>query len=410
MSNTDVENGERRYEEDEISLIDLVAVLWKHRWLIICITLIAAASVVAYSIYTLKMPPERSPMPNQYTAEALVMVNGPDRGGGLQSAISQSGLGGLANIAGVSAGGQSFGQLAVVLLEGKTTLDTIADEFDIAERYEITEDVRANSRKAIRSHASFQFESETGTLTISYESIDPEFSRDVANRFVEILQNRFEFINTGQASRRRDLLEEKLTEVEAEVERLANQVQEFQSRYGTLNAETLAQEQVEMTARLRSQLIMKEVEIQTYRSISRVNDPALQRLQAERRNMEQLLNEMEQGYSEYQGVFPSQQELPQIAYRFNRLQRELNVQEQIYSTLRQQYEVASLNAQGQEPIVQVLEEADAPQLKSGPSRSIICMVVTVSAFFLAVFLAFVLEYVRKVKNDPDAMRRLRGEG
>jgi len=83
------------------------------------------------------------------------------------------------------------------------------------------------------------------------------------------------------------------------------------------------------------------------------------------------------------------------------------VQTEVYKLLTQQYELAKLNAAGQEPVFQVLELAEAPDRKSGPSRGMICIVAVFAAFFLAILLAFILESIEKVKADPEAMAKLR---
>lgn len=55
---------------------------------------------------------------------------------------------------------------------------------------------------------------------------------------------------------------------------------------------------------------------------------------------------MEQGSAEFDLVLFSQQELPGLAIEFGRLQRDLEVQAQIYRTLTKQYELARLSLQG----------------------------------------------------------------
>ena len=118
---------------------------------------------------------------------------------------------------------------------------------------------------------------------------------------------------------------------------------------------------------------------------------------------------MEQGISEFPVGMPTQQELPELALQFAHLERDLRVQGEIYRILTQQYEIAKLDLEGQEPIFQVLELAEAPDLKSGPSRSIIVIVTNFAAFFFSIILVFILNAVRNIKNDPERMRKLRGE-
>jgi uncharacterized protein involved in exopolysaccharide biosynthesis len=59
------------------------------------------------------------------------------------------------------------------------------------------------------------------------------------------------------------------------------------------------------------------------------------------------------------------------------------------------------------PIFQVLETAQVPDLKSGPSRGMICIIVTFGAFFFSVFLAFMLTALENIKKDPEAMEKFR---
>jgi uncharacterized protein involved in exopolysaccharide biosynthesis len=65
---------------------------------------------------------------------------------------------------------------------------------------------------------------------------------------------------------------------------------------------------------------------------------------------------------------------------------------------------------GEKPVFQVLEMAEVPDKKSGPSRGLICIIVTFAAGFFSVFLAFILNAVANIKNDPHAMAKLQGDG
>jgi len=136
-------------EEDEIDLLALFGVLFKYKCFIITITLVSALSAVGFSVLSLVLPPEKSPLPNKYRPEALILVQDQQQGGGLSSMISSSGLGTLAGIAGISGGGSSYGELAVKLLKSKSILDTIAEEFNLVERYKIKKYFIAETREKI---------------------------------------------------------------------------------------------------------------------------------------------------------------------------------------------------------------------------------------------------------------------
>ena len=58
------------------------------------------------------------------------------------------------------------------------------------------------------------------------------------------------------------------------------------------------------------------------------------------------------------------------------------------------------------PVFQILERAAIPDIKSGPSRGKLCIIVTFAAFFIAVFLAFLLNAIENIRKDPEAMEKL----
>jgi tyrosine-protein kinase Etk/Wzc len=369
-------------------------------------TAAAATGVVVFAIISLVLPPEDSPLPNYYSARAQVLIT-EESGTSLSSLLGSSELSGLAGLAGLGGrGGSSNGELALSLLGSRSLLDRIADEFDIIERYEIEESPKARSREVVREMMTSELDSATGILSVSVEHIDPDFARDMANRIVQLLDLRFQELGVDQTRSRANLLEDKINEVNIEISRLEGEIGDFQRQYGAFNVQSLVEEQVVMRGRIRSDLVLKEIEISTYEHVSTINDPVLQRLRAERDNLRELLNEMDQGYSQFASGIPSQQELPELAQRFARLEREARVQQQIYTTLRQQYELAQLSLEGEERTFQILEMAEAPDRKAGPSRAMISMITTITAFFLSVFLAFVLEYFSRVKEDPEESQKL----
>jgi len=395
-------------EEDEIDLLSLFGVLFKYKLFIIITTLISALSVVAFSILSLRLPPEKSPLPNKYRPEALILVQDQQQGG-VSSMLSSSGLGTLAGLAGVSPG-SSYGELAEKLLKSKSILDKIVEEYKIVEKYKIKEHLKAASRQIILNNSRFEYDNKTKTITISFEDIDPVFAANVVNRLVELLDQRFATIGGNRNLTQKNLLENKLADVSTEMARLEALIQDFQLKHGVLSIEELAKEQITMLAGLRSQLILKEVEIKTYSDLSRIQDPVIKRLKSERDNLLKLIREVESGFSSYEDIMPAQKDLPELALEFAHLKRDLFVQEKIYEILTQQYELTKLSIEGEEPIFQILELAEVPDRKSGPSRSIICIVTVFVAFFLSIITAFILNAVKNIKNDPEKMKRLKGTG
>ena len=372
-------------------------ILLKYKWLIILITGIAAVGVLAFSIVTLVLPPEKSPLPNKYGAQAILIVQELESGG-INSVIAALGLA-LPEQAGTPSGGLDYGQLALLVLNSRILLDPLVEEFDIIDRYEITENIKTVSRAAILDRASFDYTRSSGVLTISFESIDPIYSRDMVNRMVELLNNWFLTKGGTSKLKQKDLLEQKIAEVSTDIRKLENEIQEFQREYGILTVEELAASQSAVLADLRSQLVIKEMEIKNYSQFSKIEDPVLTRLKSERDNIQELIAQNERAFA---GL-----DLPALSLEFARLRMALDIQTRIFESMAEQYEITKLTLEST-PVFQILELAEAPDEKTSPSRGKISIVTVLIALFASVMLAFLLNTVKKITSDPSRLRRIRG--
>ena len=406
MEQTENNNKSINIEDDEIDLLELLGVLLRYKWKIFFSTLAAAIGVLVFAVVSIIMPPEKSYLPNLYSSTTKLLINDDSSGSMLPSNLS-----GLASMAGISVGGgSSYGNLAVDLASSNPVVDILVDEFDVIDRYDIKKSPQYSSRIAIRERLSVKLDEDTDILSISYQDWEPVFSQKVVNRVVELLDDRFASIGVNRNLNQKSLLEEKLVTVNTEIFGLEAEVKAFQEEYGVLNLEQLATIQVSSLAELKSQLILKELEIKTYTQFSRIDDPVINRMKSERNNLETFIRQIEQGEDQngYSQTGPSMKELPSLALEFSHMQRELLVQAEIYKILTQEYEMIKLKVEGEGPIFQVVELGGVADKKSEPSRGMICVVVTIAAFFMAVIAVFIHNAWVNIKNDPKRMSKLKG--
>jgi len=184
-------SGKNDADEDEISLIDLFAVFWRRKVMIIVITILAAIGGVIYQLIAISLPPEESYLPNLYTAEAIMLIDNKSSSGGLSSSLGS--LGGLASLAGISlsSGQSSYSQLAVFLVSTNTFLDALVEEFDIIRKKKIETNPKTSSRGIFKTDLKAVHNKESGTLSIKFKHIDPVFAKDVVNFTVAYLEKRF---------------------------------------------------------------------------------------------------------------------------------------------------------------------------------------------------------------------------
>ena len=332
---------ENKIQEEEISLIDLFAVLWRYKMMIIIVTLIAMIGVVIYSVISLKLPAEKSFLPNKYTAQAQMLINNDSSSSsGLSSMLSSSELGGLASIAGVSVpGGASNSSLAGYLVHSNSVLDEVVREFNLIERYKIEEYEKSSSRSILKGVLLSNFDDDTGVFSVSFTDIDPVFAKDVVNFVVSLLESKFLDMGIDKNSLTKENLESNIDNTYKEILKLQKEIQELEY------------------------------------SVSNVYNPS----QTKSIVMDATLKKME-----------------------------LSVQQEIYAQLKAQYEMLKVTMSSEQPTFQILEYAEVPDIKSAPSRGMLCIIVTFAAFFCSVFMAFLLNAIKNIKNDPIAIAKLKG--
>lgn len=82
---------------------------------------------------------------------------------------------------------------------------------------------------------------------------------------------------------------------------------------------------------------------------------------------------------------------PELNMLHNQLRREVEVKNQVYLTLCQQYELASIQEKKELPVIQVLDTARPPTVKSGPSR----LKTVILAFIMGGLTAVALVFLEK---------------
>ena len=239
MDNENVEEERRAQnpEDDEISLIDLLAVMLRHKWLIIITTVLAMVFALVFSVISLVLPPEKSYMPNLYTPKALMLINNDSSSSSssLSSMFSSSGLSGLASLAGISMGGSSNSGLALYFVETNTFLDAVVDEFDLVTRFEIEKHPRAESRKELKKLIEAEYDEDSSVFSLSFTDKDPEFAKRVVDFSVKLIENMFLNLGIDKNLLEKKNLEQNIDNSYKEILNLQKRIQSLESSvsYGT---------------------------------------------------------------------------------------------------------------------------------------------------------------------------------
>ncbi|TVR32026.1 MAG: hypothetical protein EA404_08605 [Spirochaetaceae bacterium] len=394
MESSDSHSQERTLLE---GVLHYLAILVRYRWLIIGMTVAGAVGAVVFSLITLRLPPEQSPLPNRYRAQATLLLGEDPTEGGVGAILESMGM----SVPG--AGGTASGRLMLQVLNSRSFLDNVIERAGMIEYYGMHGATRTQQRGLVQANSGVSYNDRTGVLAISYEAIHPQYAYQVVNAMVAELDSWFR--ERGVLTRGRTLvaLQETLAEVEREMSEIEDEIRLFQQRYGVLSVEELATSQSTMLRGLETELVQLERAIRTQRERTRIeNDPELIRLRTERDIAAQLMREIEAGYAGADRSMPPRAELPQLAQQLGRLQTNLEIQRRIATSLQQQYEVARLSAETSAAFT-VLEHAEVPEAKVGPFRGQLSMMITMAAFGAGIALAFLHYGWKSLRANPRLM-------
>ena len=205
-------NNASYVDPDEINLLDYLRVIYKYKWMIIVMTIIAMAATVAYSLQ----------QPRMYQASASIVppIDRLSQGGGLAAKLGGAGsmlLQGMLNEGNLSS-------LYVGILESRTVSEALIDRFDLINVYEnVKTRTHARKRLGLATHIKA---SKEGIVHITIKDRDPNRAAAIANAYVEELDTQNKHLSGGQATSKRIFLENRLEEIQSEL----SKIESLQSR------------------------------------------------------------------------------------------------------------------------------------------------------------------------------------
>jgi uncharacterized protein involved in exopolysaccharide biosynthesis len=358
--------------DDEVSLLDILLVLARHKTLIVRTVLVFTLLGVTYALVA----------PEEYTSEARVVREAQTEGGDLPGGISSGALSGFGINLGGSASGLTPAAFPDVLTSREVRLAVVRDTFrfpdaersmtfvDYANRppgvvgyvldytlwlpwtlkeklgqaisespapagtTEAGEPLIPNEEedealKAISEMISSSVDEETGIMTISVTAGGSQLAASLSESFLDQFTTRVREIRTEKVQERLQFVEGRFEEAEQELEAAEERLAQF---------------------------------------LERNQNPTTATLQ----------------------------------FRRDRLQRQVSFKEQLYSELQSQLTQTRLDLQRRQPVVTVVEEPVPPFQNSAPQRTKVVLLSLVLGGILGIGSALVRDYV---KNQDDEEER-----
>jgi uncharacterized protein involved in exopolysaccharide biosynthesis len=314
-------------------------------------------------------------MPPDNTSTSMAML----------ASLTARSPGGLGLVAGDLLGLQSSGELFVGILESQTIRSRVVDQFKLEQVYELRH--REDARSRLGENTRILEDRRSGIITLTVSDHDPARAAALANAYVTNLNQLVAELSTSSAHRERVFLEERLANVQQGLEDSEKQFGQFASKNHAINVAEQGKAMVDAAASLQGQLIAAQAELEGLRQLYTENNP---RVRAMRARVDEIHGQLEKmgGNDEGAGtraqetttLYPSLQQLPLLGITYADLSRRMKIQEAVFESLTQQYEIAKVEEAKETPSVKVLDQGEIPDRKTFPPRFMITVLSAILFF------------------------------
>jgi len=327
-------------------------------------------------------------IPSRYQSTARLMP--PDSQAnaslGMLAALTAKSGSGMGGVAGDLLGIRGSGALFTGILGSRTVQDRLIARFQLHQVYgsRLEQDTRAK----LVENTEISEDRKSGIIAISVTDHDPKRAAAIAEAYVEELNQLVAELSTSAAHRERVFLEERLRNVKQDLDGASQKFSQFESTNKTIDIKEQARAMVQGAAAIEGELVATESELKGLEEIYTPNNVRVRSLQARigelRRQLDKLgggtAADARQSQEVSDAAYPTIRRLPLLGVTYADLYRRMQIQEAVYETLTQQFELAKVQEAKETPSVKVLDAASLPERKSFPPRTLMALL---GAFLVA---------------------------
>ncbi len=341
-------------------------------------------------------------IPKRYQSSTSIMP--PDQQGSsamLLAALTAhlGGLGTLGSLAGGLPGGHSNSELFIFLLRSSSVSNDLIDRFNLQHVYRNR--YRIDTAKHLARVTKITEDKKSGAITIEVTDTDRERSRDLAQAYLDELNQLVTRTNTSAAHRERVFIEQHLHSVQADLEDAEIKLSQFSSNNTAIDIKEQTRATVDAGAQVEAELMVEQSGLESLRQIYGDGNMRVRESEARIASLQSQLARMtgssaspsgqglhdaalKSGESDSKSeLYPPLRQLPRLGVPYADLSRRVRVQEAVFELLTQQYETARIEEAKDVPAVNVIDPPGLPEKKSFPPRLLLTLLLTFLSFAFA---------------------------
>ena len=268
----------------------------------------------------------------------------------------------------------------ISIVQSRTVMEKVITKFNLIEFYKV--DNIEEALEDLEDAAEFEIEEE-GTIHISIsvatgwlhfnedEIVARQLCADITNAFVSELDELNKKLNVERASFHRKFIEERYLQNIKDLHTAEDNLKNFQEANNLVSINDQTAAVIESASIIKRKILLDQIQLEIYKDAFNPEHSKLEQLKKEIEEFKFKLNELQDGSineSSEDKLFLTIADIPALGLTHLRLQRELEIQTELFKFLTMEYEEAKIEEAKDIPTVQVLDIAKVPQRKSKPRR------------------------------------------
>lgn len=376
-------------KEEEFNSIYVYTVLLKHKYWILSITLLSGiiAAVIAYLFLENEYKSTINVVPPQTSSSAMESAMG-----SITGALKDIGLTKLGG-----SGGDSYN--FIVILQSRTVMDSIINEFDLATVYDIQKNEMSLVRKEFEENCEINYERD-GNYFISIWDKDKNRAANIANRFIEIANNVAINLYREEVALNKRNMEERMNSTDSTIKAISDTLQKFSKRTGMFYPTEQASALSKSLAELKSEEIKYDIIYEYYTNMYGKDDYTTQSILGMKDKMRDKINEA-MSKPGFAGNF-SLDNAAREGIEFLRLYTDLETYAKVKAFMTPIIEKNKLDETKKMKNLIVLDKAIPADKKDRPRRSLIVAGSVLGSFALIIFILLIINSIKSLNSKIKA--------
>nr|HMN26475.1 hypothetical protein [Ignavibacteriaceae bacterium] len=288
----------------------------------------------------------------------------------------------------------------IAILKSKTVQLDVIEKFNLKKVYNLEDQPQWKVVKALNENLEINIEDE-GNLVVSILDEDPKLAANIANYFVELLNDVNSNLHVRNATATREFIEKRYFQNLEDITGYEIEMRKFQEKYGVI----AVPEQVEATIKSVSQLYVdlarEEVELNVLKKTIALENPLLKTKEIQvneiRSNLDKITNQKISSLNNPR-IFVPLKSAPELIGKYLNIYKNIEIQYKIAEFITPVYEQAKIEEARNTPSVLILDKAFPPDRKAKPKISLYLIIGFVVSLILGLFIVFTFELFKKLKE------------